>query len=262
MAARVAEVVRDIARGGLAGLLGGTLVGGIGGRIVMSAAAVLNPQATGLRTENGELIGAFTLNGTLALIVFGGIGAGLMAGVVWVVISPWLPGTGIRRALLAMPIAAALGGSVLIEPDNPDFIVLSRYETPIVAMLLVLVALVGAGVTLADGWLDRRLPRPRASLDPQALAYGAVALLGVPLLILTVRAFLDPSFADHRPVGAGWALVATGAATAAWWTARIVTGRAERPMALLVAGRIGLVTAAILGGQFLVVDVADILDIG
>lgn len=259
---RTTDVLRDIARGGLAGILAGILVGGVGGRIVMSAAAVLNPQATGLRTENGELVGAFTLNGTLALITFGGLLGGAVAGVVWVVVSPWIPGTGVRRAALVTLIAVALGGFILIEADNPDFIILGRFEAPIVGMLVALVALVGSGTAWLDGWFERHLPRPGADPRLQALGYGAIAVVGLPFALLTLRTYLDPTVADDPPVGVGWALVATGAATITWWAARIATGRSERPPALLAAGRIALVAAVILGGQFLLTDVADILDLG
>ena len=94
MLIRFAEVLRDIARGGLAGMIAGLIVGGLGGRVAMMLAARMNPGATGMFTENGELIGAFTLNGTFALMIFGGLLLGLVAGIVWVVLSPWLPASG------------------------------------------------------------------------------------------------------------------------------------------------------------------------
>jgi len=120
---RLATVLRDIARGGLAGLIAGIVVGGVGGRIVMSIAAIINPNATGLFTENGEVIGRFTLQGTLALITFGGLGASALGAVVWVIVSPWVPGLGARRALLMAPIAVTIGSFPLNESTNSDFLI-------------------------------------------------------------------------------------------------------------------------------------------
>src|SRR5215213_7874066 len=73
------ELLRDIARSGIAGIIVGVFVAGLGGRVVMRIAAILHPRAVGLTTENGEVIGAITLSGTLALLVFGGLGMGLVA---------------------------------------------------------------------------------------------------------------------------------------------------------------------------------------
>ena len=259
---RIADVLRDIARGGLAGALGGLLAGGIGGRIVMRLTAMMNPDATGLRTENGELIGAITANGTLALFVFGGLFGGAVAGVVWVVTSPWIPGTGARRALLTMPIAAALGGFTLVRASNSDFVVLGQ-DGPIIVMLIALVALIGGATALLDGWLDRRLPRPGSDPTLPLVGYGVIAGFGLLLFLpLTLNTYLNHGFAGRAPLEAGWALIATGAATAIWWALRIATGRADRPPALLAAGRIGLVAAILLGGRFLLEGASKILAAG
>ena len=61
-----AGIVRDIARGGLAGLAVGIVLGGLGGRLVMRLAALLVPTATGFFTENGNQIGVITFGGSVA----------------------------------------------------------------------------------------------------------------------------------------------------------------------------------------------------
>jgi hypothetical protein len=88
---RTGEVLRDIARGGISGVLAGIVVGGLGGRLVMRIAALLHPDAVGALTENGNRIGDITLGGTLTLVRFGIISCA-MAGAVWVIVSPWIPG--------------------------------------------------------------------------------------------------------------------------------------------------------------------------
>jgi len=90
------EVLRDISRGGMSGVVAGIVVGGLGGRLVMRVAAILHPDAVGALTENGNRIGDITLGGTLSLVLFGLISCA-MAGAVWVIVSPWIPGhAGVR----------------------------------------------------------------------------------------------------------------------------------------------------------------------
>ncbi|MEO8273144.1 MAG: hypothetical protein ABI620_03680 [Chloroflexota bacterium] len=245
-------MLRDVARGGIAGVIAGTIVGGVGGRIAMSIAAILNPQAAGSFTEAGEVVGRFTLQGTLALMLFGGLGAGIAAGVLWVVISPWVPWTGARRAILVMPIAVALGSFFLIESGNRDFVILGPAPA-ILALLILLVALVGAAVSWLDEWLDRRLPLPGAKPGRALLAYAVVAVLGLAPLLFTFNAFFSASFADSpRPLGIGPALLVCGVATVILWASRVRTGRQDVPPAVLAAGRIGLVAAVVLGGWHLI----------
>ena len=110
------DVLRDIARGGIAGLLTGIVVAGIGGRIVMRLAALVVPEATGRFTENGNRIGTITLDGSLALVVFVGLFFGVVAGSLWVVIRPWLPLSALARSLVTLPIAVALGTRGLSTP--------------------------------------------------------------------------------------------------------------------------------------------------
>lgn len=259
---RLATVLREIARGGLAGLAAGLLIGGVGGRIVMSIAAVLNPDATGLFTENGEVVGRFTLQGTLALIVFGGLSASALGAVVWVVVSPWVPGTGARRALLTMPIAIALGSFILIESTNPDFLILTP-RTVILALLVVLVALNGAAIAWLDGLLERRLPHPGARPWRAAAAYGTVALLGVPMLLLVLAAFFNPAFSNApRPPYLGIALLATGLATAASWVIRLRRDGAVIPSVVTWTGRLGLAAAVAVGALHLSQELSRILRFG
>ena len=259
---RLATVLRDIARGGLAGLIAGIVVGGVGGRIVMSIAAVLNPTAAGLFTENGEVVGRFTAQGTLALIVFGGLSASALGAVVWVVVSPWLPANGPRRALLMMPISVAIGSFLLIESTNTDFLILGP-KPVILGLLLVLVALNGAAIAWLDAALERRLAQPGSRPARAVAGYGIVAILGLPMLALVLLAFFSPSFSNApRPPFLGIALVVAGLATASAWALRLRTGSASVPPLLAWLGRGGLIAAVALGGLHLVIQLSRILGIG
>jgi hypothetical protein len=239
------EVLRDIARGGIAGIIVGLLVAGLGGRLIMRLATILHEDTVGLRTENGEVIGNITLNGTLALMTFGGLGMGLMAGTIWVIVSPWIPDRGPARALATAIVAIALGTPSLIQRTNPDFFLLG-YDPIVVVLLIGLVGLVGFSIALVDGALDARLPRSPRAIGISTTVYLIVTLLGLVVIVpLVVAILLDqPDYA--APIRAGWALAVVGACTFTWWVLR-VTGRPARPKALQMAGRVSLVVAVALG---------------
>lgn len=54
---------------GLAGLLLGVLVGGVGGRLAMMLLARLNPRVAGVVSDDGFVMGQFTLTSTAVLLV-------------------------------------------------------------------------------------------------------------------------------------------------------------------------------------------------
>ena len=195
-------IFRDIARGGLAGLAVGVVVGGLGGRVAMRLIALLIPEATGRPTENGNRIGDITLGGSLGLIIFAGLFAGIVVGTIWVVVSPWLPRSLRLRVLAAIPLAIGLGAFVLIQGSNSDFLVLG-YELVVVVVLLCLVGLVGASMAVVDALLDRRLPRARSTTSPESGFYFAISLIGSLVAVLVAVGFLAGPLrpARDRPVG-------------------------------------------------------------
>lgn len=254
--ARLAVLARDLVRAGTAGAIAGVLVAGIGGRLVMRFAALAIPASHGALTDNGNRIGAITLDGSLALIVvgllFGGFGA-----ILWVVVSPWLPGHGIRRALVAMPVTVAIGGNTLIQGENPDFRVL-EHSPLVVAMLVGLVAVFGLVLALLDDRLDDRLPAAGTGSSGLSIAYAVLIAGGVLLLPLAIGAFFD---ARSGAPALGLALVANGFATSAWWVLRY--GGATRPgRHLMIAGRAALLSAVVLGSAALEPEVAAALGAG
>ncbi|HEX2403450.1 MAG TPA: hypothetical protein VHM29_02025, partial [Acidimicrobiia bacterium] len=87
----VTEILRDVTVGGIASLVSGIVILGFGGRLVMFFSRILHPEAIGRLTENGNEIGVFTVDGTVGLLIFGGIAGGLAAAPVWVGMKPWIP---------------------------------------------------------------------------------------------------------------------------------------------------------------------------
>jgi hypothetical protein len=111
----------------VAGGVAGVVVGGLGSRVAMRIAALTaNDVAQGLRTEAGATIGRITLEGTLFLIAFAGIGSALVGTAFYVATLPWLPRRRALRALAFGGLELVLFGTVLLDPGNPDFTILGR----------------------------------------------------------------------------------------------------------------------------------------
>ncbi len=236
-------VLRDISRGGFAGILVGLLGCGIGGRLVMRLAALLAPGAEGMVTENGNFIGDITLEGTSALVLFGLI-VGLIGGTIWVIVSPWIPGVGLRRAVLTIPIAIVIGGRGLIDGSNPDFRIL-EHSAAVVASLIGLIAIIGVMFALVDDWLDRRLPHPVSRRSPVPWLYAGVAVMGTVLVLpIVVLGFLLSS--EPSVVVIGIAIVTTGLATLAWWVRRW-EGQVAPTSRTILVGRAGLLVMVVVG---------------
>lgn len=235
------DVLRDISRGGIAGLIVGIVVGGLGGRIAMRLSALAVPSATGSFTENGNRIGNITLGGSLGLIVFVGLLTSLFLATIWVTISPWLPGRGLVKGLLAAPIAVAFGSAGLIDGNNPDFVVL-RHDPVVVGILLTTIALTAPAMAVTDGWLDRRLPPPGAPTSRAGTSYALLSTIGAMFGgILMLQAAANP---ETRPLGL--TIIAVGIITIAWWRGR-VAGAVEPPRTFVVLARAILVVGTVFG---------------
>jgi hypothetical protein len=105
-----------------AGLIAGVLAAGAGGRIVMRLLALTSEESHGLITEAGERIGEISAGGTIGFILFAGLPAGLLAGVVFALTGPLLP-RGRMGGLTLGAILLVLFGT-RVEPmlaDNFDF---------------------------------------------------------------------------------------------------------------------------------------------
>src|SRR4051812_33593639 len=74
-----------------AGLGAGVLAAGAGGRLAMRLLAATSPEAEGSITEAGEIVGRITVDGTLGFLVFVGLPAGFLSGVLYALVGPILP---------------------------------------------------------------------------------------------------------------------------------------------------------------------------
>lgn len=168
--------LRSLAGCLIAGLVVGVVVAGVGSRLVMRALAVAAPDARGLVTENGNVVGEITFGGTLALVVFIGAAMGFFAGPIVFVVRRWLPAPLLWRGLaLSAILLAVLGGQVLAA-GNIDFRLL---EPAGLAVALFGLLFLAAGFALA--WLaDRWGPgSPRFFYRRDVTVAGGVVVLAV-----------------------------------------------------------------------------------
>ena len=176
---------RAVGIASLAGILAGIVVAGLGGRVLMRLSAILaGPEAIGTLTDNGNAVGELTASGTIALILFGGVANGLIGGLVYAALRPWLAPLG-RRGIVGFGVLLlATLGFVVITPENPDF---RRFGPAAVniAMFALIYVVFAALLVWLHAHLDRFTPggssaRP-AGIRGFALAVpvGLAALLAL-----------------------------------------------------------------------------------
>ena len=91
-----------------AGVVLGVLVGGVGGRLAMMLLAATNPGMGGLTSDDGFMIGRFTLLGSLNLLLVGGL-LGALGALVYAALRGLLVGPAWFRAL-----SIGLGPAVVV----------------------------------------------------------------------------------------------------------------------------------------------------
>ena len=246
-------VLRDIVRGGLAGTITGVIVAGVGGRLVMQFAAAAVPDAAGRLTENGNRIGAITLEGTFFLVLFGVI-IGLIVGAMWVALSPMIPWTGLRRAAATVPLAIALGGIGLVSGDNPDFVVLQHAPFVVLILLLLGVGAVGFVVPLMDDWLERKLP----GVNGASARFSPCTPRWQHLVRSSRYRPCSTRCSPPNTRDPSWMALVVSGATLAWWVLRL-RGYAAPPRNLMLVGRASLLAIVILGTVDLAPEVSQAL---
>jgi hypothetical protein len=205
---QIAAILRVVGVCVLAGMLAGAIVGGLGGRVAMRVSGYLyqqeHPGASVVTDSSGQRVGQISLDGTVFLILQS-IVSGAVIGLLLLLVGPWLPRSGWRRAGGFGLLLLAAVGSMVINPGSQD---LRSLGSPLlnVAMFATLIFLAGMLATPIVSWLDHAVAASsRSSTRIGALALGAVAaffggvaLFAVLLLIVVnsvavpIRAISDP----------------------------------------------------------------------
>lgn len=262
---RVMEIARHSAIVGLAGVITGLVVGGIGGRILMRVAAVAAPdRIIGATTENGNRIGDITIGGTLEIILFVGILLGLVGAIAYLIAEPWLSWAGRWHGVVFGGFLLAIGGSGTLSSSNFDFFLVGNQEL-VVAMFIALFLGFGAFILPVTSWLEKRLP----PIDPErpvagGYVYLVLAAFGLQFLLLFfVQFFDDDAASGEAPVLTGILMIGLAAVTGGLLTGRLrYRGHPESAMRILRGGGYGfLMAAVVVGGAMVIDEVSSILSL-
>ncbi len=176
----------------VAGIGFGALVAGLGGRLAMFVLRVTSPDAVrGVISDDGFVIGRFTLSGTYNLMLIGSAAGMIGVGVYWLV-SPWLIGPVWFRRLTTGLAAAAVVGSMLVHAQGVDFTLLKPTWLAIalfVALPGVFGALIGPAVdwvATSGSWTTRGRRRRLAPVIAIALFPFTALLLAFGLALIAI----------------------------------------------------------------------------
>lgn len=149
---RAGELLRRLSAVSAAGALTGLVVGGIGGRLAMMLLARLNPEATGVISDDGFAMGQFGLRATANLLLIG-FGLGLLGAGIYLVLRALMIGPRWFQVLSIAVGPAVVVGEALVHTDGVDFHVLQPAGLAI-ALFVLIPGLYAAGLTLlSERWL-------------------------------------------------------------------------------------------------------------
>lgn len=220
------------------GVAVGLVTIGIGLRLAMRVSMLAGGNGVrGRLTENGNVIGEVTADGTGFLILAGAALGGLL-GVGHLVVRRWLPTAGRYEGLVFGAVVLLVGRGLFVDDANRDFAELEPRLLNVV-MFALLPLLFGAVFVPTRAWVATRFPLPRWR-SPALLLYLPLPVLtlgpafGLPILIVVAVAAWT---IGNRP---SWF---------SWWHRRVVTS----------VGRVALVAAVAVGSVEFVRRVSAIL---
>jgi hypothetical protein len=175
-----------------AGVVAGVLVAGAGGRLVMRLLALTSSEVEGSFTEAGETVGDISFDGTLGLMLFGGVPAGLLSGLLYALVRPALPpGRVGGLAVGAMLLVLAATRIDPMRPDNVDFGLLGPPWLAVLAFTALALLQGMLVVALAERWAPRTGDTPRRRVTATRIAAGALVLVALPGFVGALADILD-----------------------------------------------------------------------
>lgn len=194
---QIDRAVRRLAVATAAGALCGLLVGGIGGRLAMLLLARLSPETTGIISDDGFLIGQFTVAGTLNLLAVCTI-IGVLGGGVYLLTRGLMIGPRWFQVLSISIGPAVVVGAVLVHPEGVDFTFL-RPTWLAIALFVAIPGFYAALLTvLGERWLrtDRRfLLAPRRVVFVPLILWLPLA----PVLLVGVLGWVTVELLRRHP---------------------------------------------------------------
>ena len=223
----------------IGGVVGGLLAAGAGGRLAMRLlAATSSDRVQGRITEADEVVGEITVGGTIGFIVFGGLFAGLVSSLIYLLLRKWLPHGLVGALVLGGLLLVTLGSRVEpLRSNNPDFDLVA--PAWLAVSVFVALAFLHTIVTVA---VMARVSRSLPLLAPRR----SVVLAYLPLLLLLPTVFVGGVVVVIMLAGA--ALSMQPAVRRVWSDPRLILG-----------GRILIAVAVLASLPAFTTSVADIL---
>ncbi len=183
------RLARSLAGVVAAGALLGLLIGGVCGRLAMFMLARLSPEAEGVESDDGFVMGQFTLSGSLNLLLVGTV-IGTIGGGIYFVLRSLMIGPRWFQILSIAGGAAVVAGSGLVHSDGVDFTLLH----PALLAIVVFIAIPGLYAALLTVVAERWIA-------PDGIfSTGSNRIVTLPLLLCIP---LAPLFI---PIAAAWAI--------------------------------------------------------
>ena len=165
----------------LAGLACGIVVVGVLGRLVMSLIASLNPVATGIRSDDGFVMGQVTLSGSVQL-AGSGAQAGAIGAFMYVALRGLMIGPGWFRLVTMSVGPGVVVGALLVHATGVDFTLLQPLWLTIGSFVLLPTVFCAALHLVVEAALDRGGVRSRPLVALGLV--GAVATFPLTLALL------------------------------------------------------------------------------
>ncbi len=236
--------LRGVAIALVGGFWAGALVTGPAMRLIMRLLAVTaGDAAQGRFTEADEVVGEINLDGTLALLVFGGILPAMLSGAIYVVVRRWLP-SGLLAGVTFGALHLVFGATRIdpLRPGNPDFDLVGPGWLSAATFGLAAILHGMAVVAIAN--------RYSHAIPPQSTSPAGRVRAILPLILPTL--LLVPFFLFLIPLALGLVIALIGSQIDP-------VVRAVRSRAALLAGRIvvGIVVVSLLPST--ITDLRDVI---
>ena len=157
-------------------------------RLIMRLlAATAGDGAQGAITEAEEVVGAISVDGTIGLLLFGGVLPGLLSGAIYVVVRRWLPSGrlgGVAFGALHLVVAATRVDP--LRPENLDFDLVGPGWLAVTTFALACIVHGMAVVAIANRYSTAFPPTTRT----RAQWARSAAPLVLPVLLLVPGAFV------------------------------------------------------------------------
>lgn len=168
----------------IAGVATGLLIIGIGSRIAMFVLRMTSDEsARGLTSDDGFVIGQFSLADTYGLVQIGAL-VGTIGATTYLLLRRWLIGPDWFRAVTVGVAAGAVGGSMLLHAEGTDFRVLGPRWLAI-SLFIAIPGLFGGAIGPVVEAVERRRSGLKRS-SVLAIALGPAALLSYIVVVPTL----------------------------------------------------------------------------